>query len=322
MVKKEEKKRRGISGEVNWDVFRSTVALYIASAWLCALSLQYFTQKGAQTTTGDGVDELIGAGGPSIFAVLMAVAAIAHSFAVLKPAVSVSEIVTTMILGLLFGLLPGLLMSGVYVVPLPLLLYGCSVSIAHLFEYLFVCGYHCDELDWESFLINQSTAYIMAHCFALAEYAVEYLLVPSWLKLDISSVPAFGFGMLVIGHFFRIGAMFTAAQSFHHKVQYEKADSHVLVTSGVYQLVRHPSYFGWTLWAVGTQVMLVNPVSTVGFIGASFMFFKDRIPYEEELLVDFFGEAYIKYALKTPIGLPFIESFIRESDFSEEKRSD
>ena len=105
-------------------------------------------------------------------------------------------------------------------------------------------------------------------------------------------------------------------------MQYEKADSHVLVTTGVYQLVRHPSYFGWTLWAVGTQVMLVNPVSTVGFIGASFMFFKDRIPYEEELLVDFFGEAYIKYALKTPIGLPFIESFIRESDFREEKRSD
>ena len=105
--------------------------------------------------------------------------------------------------------------------------------------------------------------------------------------------------------------MFTAAQSFHHKVQYEKADSHVLVTSGVYQLVRHPSYFGWTLWAVGTQVMLVNPISIVGFIGASVMFFKDRIPYEEELLVDFFGEAYIKYALKTPICLPFVESFIK-----------
>ena len=41
------------------------------------------------------------------------------------------------------------------------------------------------------------------------------------------------------------------------------------------------------------------------------MFFKDRIPYEEELLVDFFGEAYIKYALKTPICLPFVESFIK-----------
>ena len=122
-----------------------------------------------------------------------------------------AEIATTIMMGFVFGMLPGLLMSGVYFVPLPLILYGCSVSIAHLFEYLFVCGYHCDELEWDSFLINQSNEYILAHCFALAEYAVELLLIPSWLKLNISFMPAFGFGMLVIGHFFRIGAMFTAA---------------------------------------------------------------------------------------------------------------
>ena len=63
--------------------------------------------------------------------------------------------------------------------------------------------------------------------------------------------------------------------------------------------------------------MLANPISIVGFIGASIFFFKDRIPYEEELLVDFFGEAYIKYALKTPIWIPFVESYIRDEDFLE-----
>ena len=63
--------------------------------------------------------------------------------------------------------------------------------------------------------------------------------------------------------------------------------------------------------------MLVNPISIVGFTFASYLFFKDRIPYEEELLVDFFGQAYIKYALKTPIWMPFIESYIRDEDFIE-----
>ena len=65
--------------------------------------------------------------------------------------------------------------------------------------------------------------------------------------------------------------------------------------------------------------MLVNPVSIVGFTAASYVFFKDRIPYEEECLVHMFGDAYIEYALNTPIGLPFIESAIKESDFEEAK---
>ena len=83
------------------------------------------------------------------------------------------------------------------------------------------------------------------------------------------------------------------------------------MTHGVYQVVRHPSYFGWTLWAVGTQVMLFNPISIAGFAFASYMFFKDRIPDEEVLLVEFFGQAYVDYALKTPIWIPGVEGAIR-----------
>ena len=112
----------------------------------------------------------------------MTAVVIAHSFSVLVPVVTVAEICTTMVLGFMFGMLPGMLISDIYVVPLPLLLYGCSISIAHLFEYLFVCGYHCTELDWESFLINQSREYIIAHSFALLEYLIEHYLVPSSLK--------------------------------------------------------------------------------------------------------------------------------------------
>lgn len=29
--------------------------------------------------------------------------------------------------------------------------------------------------------------------------------------------------------------------------------------------VRHPGYLGWLLWAVGTQVLLCNPVTTIAF---------------------------------------------------------
>lgn len=58
--------------------------------------------------------------------------------------------------------------------------------------------------------------------------------------------------------------------------------------------------------------MLSNPISIVGFAFASYMFFRERIPLEEQLLVEFFGDAYIEYALKTPIWIPGIESAIIE----------
>ena len=98
-------------------------------------------------------------------------------------AVSLAEIGTIVVLGLMFGMFPGLLLSGVHLVPLPLALYASSVSLAHLFEYLFVCSYHCDELSWASFLINYSKDYTLAHCAALIEYVVEFYLVPSENKL-------------------------------------------------------------------------------------------------------------------------------------------
>ena len=94
---------------------------------------------------------------------------------------------------------------------------------------------------------------------------------------------SFGIGvvMICVGHFFRVSAMFTAGQSFHHIVQDEKADTHVLITHGVYSIVRHPSYFGWMLWAVGTQFILYNPFGIVIFFAAAVTFFRNRIPYEE-----------------------------------------
>ena len=72
----------------------------------------------------------------------------------LAKTVSAAEVFTVAVLGALVGLFPGLLMAGVFGVPLPLLLYICSVSLAHLSEYLFVCCYHPEDLAWDSFLIN------------------------------------------------------------------------------------------------------------------------------------------------------------------------
>ena len=114
---------------------------------------------------------------------------------------------------------------------------------------------------------------------------------------------------IVLGHFIRIGAMFTARKSFHHMVQEKKASTHTLVTTGVYAYFRHPSYFGWTVWALGTQLVLGNPISLICYALAAYTFFKDRIPYEEFKLTEFFGQEYRDYAKHVPIRMPFIKSY-------------
>lgn len=60
--------------------------------------------------------------------------------------------------------------------------------------------------------------------------------------------------MVLCGEGLRKAAMLTAGSNFNHIVQNEKAQSHVLVTGGVYAFFRHPSYVGWFYWSIGTQV--------------------------------------------------------------------
>lgn len=78
----------------------------------------------------------------------------------------------------------------------------------------------------------------------------------------------------------------------------------MLVTHGIYSVLRHPAYFGYFWWAVGTQVLLANPACLVAYAVATFLFFRNRIPYEERILVRFFGSEYLDYRDRTFIGIP------------------
>lgn len=78
------------------------------------------------------------------------------------------------------------------------------------------------------------------------------------------------------------------------------------MTSGPYAWLRHPSYFGWFLWAIGTQAILSNFICFWLWFAAAITFFRDRLDVEEYYLMDFFGKKYIKYASKTPIGIPLV----------------
>ncbi len=80
-----------------------------------------------------------------------------------------------------------------------------------------------------------------------------------WALDRVFLILAFLVGVMIciMGDLLRKSAMFKAGESFSHIVQSTKKESHKLVVSGVYSMMRHPSYVGWFYWSVGTQVVII-----------------------------------------------------------------
>ena len=116
-----------------------------------------------------------------------------------------------------------------------------------------------------------------------------------------------GSAMVVISEIIRKLAILTAGRVFTHLIKIRHEQHHRLVTYGIYSFVRHPGYSGFLIWSVGTQIMLINPISTVAFAIVVWRFFARRIPYEEKYLRRFSGSEYGQYAQRAPSGIPFVK---------------
>ena len=183
-------------------------------------------------------------------------------------------------------------------------LYVVFLSFFHAMEFLTTALYKWRDLSYDSWLLNHSTAYGLAAAAAVVEFWVEVLVAPA-----LKEAPAvLGAGVLIVvcGHAARVGAMFTCGEHFAHRIMVAKEPGHRLVTHGIYAYLRHPSYTGWFWWSIGTQLVLGNPLCVLAYARASWGFFADRIPFEEETLREFYPGEYPAYAARTFVLIPFI----------------
>lgn len=157
--------------------------------------------------------------------------------------------------------------------------------------------------SFAAFLINHSLEFTIAIAASFVEYFIELLLFPS---MKGTLFLYLGIVITGSGQLLRTISQFHAGASFTHQVQETKRDEHVLVQSGPYRYIRHPGYLGWYWWAVGTQILLFNPICILGYAFYAWKFFKERIEYEEEHLATMFGKDYTDYRTRTPTYLPFI----------------
>lgn len=79
----------------------------------------------------------------------------------------------------------------------------------------------------------------------------------------------------------------------------ETRRGHVLIRTGVYAVIRHPMYAAFFLWAAAQALLIHNWVAGLaGLVGFATLYFV-RMPREEQLMLETFGEEYRTYMQQT-----------------------
>lgn len=74
---------------------------------------------------------------------------------------------------------------------------------------------------------------------------------------------------------------------------------HQLVTTGIYRHIRHPMYAAGWLFGIGQALLVQNWVAGLSGITSFALLYISRVPREEQLMLDQFGEAYRVYMSRT-----------------------
>lgn len=212
--------------------------------------------------------------------------------------------VTGFLLGLAFSL-------GLQFSDSPFGIYVAVLAFFHFSEFLTTGLTNPQNLSFDSYLVNHSLAYGLAALASWLEFWLEWywLLSSRSFTWQLRALSLLGLAVCLLGELVRKLAMFHAGRNFNHLVQERRDKEHRLVTTGIYSWCRHPSYAGWFLWSLGSQVILLNPVCFLAYAVVSYRFFKDRIYVEEYNLLSFFGAEYAAYQQRVPTGLPLIPGY-------------
>ena len=82
-------------------------------------------------------------------------------------------------------------------------------------------------------------------------------------------------------------------------------ENHELITTGVYQYVRHPIYTGMLLMILGTALSYGTLGACIGFLIILFGILS-KLRQEEALMTKHFGKEYLSYRKRTKTLIPFI----------------
>ena len=183
--------------------------------------------------------------------------------------------------------------------------------------------------DWRSF--GAFSAFIVALFTEMYGFPLTIYLLSGWLSSRYPGVDFFShdaghlleilFGWRANPHFgpfhmlsilFIGGGFILLANAW--KVLYQAQTSHTLAVTGPYARMRHPQYVGFVLIMFGFLVQWPTILTLLMFPVLVWMYV--RLARSEERAVQAeFGEAYSRYAEKTPAFFPRFSRFWQKNNF-------
>jgi protein-S-isoprenylcysteine O-methyltransferase Ste14 len=132
--------------------------------------------------------------------------------------------------------------------------------------------------------------------FALIAFLVLYFLGAGWIDAFSFSLPDWlrwvGFGIGIITVIFWTWVQVTLDTQWSPQLQLTK--THHLITTGPYARIRHPLYSGMIGWCVALCLLTANwifvAVCVISIIGLLW-----RVPKEEQMMIEAFGDEYRTY---------------------------
>lgn len=115
---------------------------------------------------------------------------------------------------------------------------------------------------------------------------------------------ALGILMITGGLLLRISAILTLGKFFTATARATRQQ--ILVKTGPYSLIRHPSYAGAIIVMTGVPVLLNNVVTLFSTVMLLALAYYIRIKNEEKLLVVIFGDKYVQYSSSVKKMIPYI----------------
>ena len=100
-------------------------------------------------------------------------------------------------------------------------------------------------------------------------------------------------------------------------VSLELRENHQLISHGVYRRVRHPMYASIWLWGLAQGMMLPNWLAGWSALLAFTAMYFIRVPREERLMYEEFGDNYRQYARRTGRLFPRFTSLAEPSHTTE-----
>jgi protein-S-isoprenylcysteine O-methyltransferase Ste14 len=135
---------------------------------------------------------------------------------------------------------------------------------------------------------------------------IAFVIDPDWVSWAALPLPLWlqwaGVGIALLGFALLQWSQNTLGKNWSDTPRMIKEQS--LITSGPYQFIRHPIYTAFLLILGSTLLISANWFIGFAWIGMTVLEVASRVSFEENLMLEYFGEQYHAYMKRTGRLLP------------------